>query len=125
MPYDWTWNVVPRALPALMKGLQLTLLVTVAAALCILLPLRRLAREGARAPGATRFGIYFACIGLGYLAIEMALLQKFGLFLGHPNYALSVVLAALLLTTGVGSAWRSPYWSSMATACSMPATPMG
>ena len=33
----------------------------------------------------------------------MALLQKFGLFLGHPNYALSVVLAALLLATGLGS----------------------
>ena len=35
-------------------------------------------------------------LGLGYLAIEIALLQKFGLFLGHPNYSLSVVLAALL-----------------------------
>ncbi len=41
--------------------------------------------------------------GIGYLAIEIALLQKFGLFLGHPNYALSVVLASLLLTSGLGS----------------------
>ena len=31
------------------------------------------------------------------------MLQKFGLFLGHPNYALSVVLAALLISTGLGS----------------------
>jgi hypothetical protein len=37
------------------------------------------------------------------MAIEMALIQKFGLLLGHPNLALSVVLAALLLSTGVGS----------------------
>ena len=33
----------------------------------------------------------------------MALLQKFGLYLGHPNYALSVVLASLLFTAGLGS----------------------
>ena len=41
------------------------------------------------------------------MALEIALLQKFGLFLGHPNYALSVVLAALLLATGVGSLWSA------------------
>ena len=41
--------------------------------------------------------------GSGYLAIEVALLQKFGLLLGHPNYALSVVLATLLLATGLGA----------------------
>lgn len=37
------------------------------------------------------------------MAIEMALIQKFGLLLGHPNHALSVVLASLLLSTGLGS----------------------
>ena len=37
------------------------------------------------------------------MAVEIALLQKFGVFLGHPNYALSVVLAALLLSTGAGA----------------------
>ena len=41
------------------------------------------------------------------MAVEIALLQKFGLFLGHPNYALSVVLAALLLASGVGSLWSA------------------
>jgi len=53
--------------------------------------------------GIGRYGLFFAGAGIGYLAIEIALLQKFGLFLGHPNYALSVVLAALLLATGLGS----------------------
>jgi len=108
--YSYWWHLLSRdplvrdSVPVMELSLLLLMaLVTVAAVLCILLPLRRLARTGARAPGAARFGIYFAAIGLGYLAIEMALLQKFGLFLGHPNYALSVVLAALLLATGVGS----------------------
>jgi hypothetical protein len=47
--------------------------------------------------------VFFAGLGLGYMAVEIALLQRFGLFLGHPNYALSVVLASLLLASGLGS----------------------
>jgi hypothetical protein len=47
---------------------------------------------------------YFAAIGLGYLILEIVLIQRFVLFLGFPTYALSVVLFALLLFTGLGSA---------------------
>ena len=46
---------------------------------------------------------FFAAIGLGFLALEIALIQRFVLFLGFPTYALSVVLFSLLLSTGVGS----------------------
>jgi spermidine synthase len=81
----------------------LALLVSGAAVLCVYLPLRLLAAPGARFASAGRYAVFFAGLGLGFLAIEVALLQKFGLFLGHPNYALSVVLAALLLTSGLGS----------------------
>jgi spermidine synthase len=77
--------------------------VGVAALLCVFLPLRLMAAAGRRAPGAARYGAFFAVIAIGYMAVEIALLQKFGLFLGHPNYALSVVLAALLLFTGIGA----------------------
>jgi spermidine synthase len=108
--YSYWWHVlsseplVRDSVPVMeLSLLMLLALVSLAAVFCIFVPLRQLTREGARAPGAARFGVFFACIGLGYLAIEMALLQKFGLFLGHPNYALSVVLASLLLTTGLGS----------------------
>jgi spermidine synthase len=68
--------------------------------LCVWLPLR-LMTKAATVP--RRHGFIFAGIGLGYLAVEIALLQKFGLFLGHPNYALSVVLAGLLFATGIGA----------------------
>jgi hypothetical protein len=47
---------------------------------------------------------YFAALGLGFLLLEVVLIQRFVLFLGFPTYALSVVLCALLLSTGVG-AW--------------------
>ena len=57
--------------------------------------------------GTWRWVVFFAGAGVGYMALEIAFLQKFGLFLGHPNYALSVVLAVLLLATGVGSLWSA------------------
>lgn len=73
------------------------------AAVLIFLPLRRLARTGLRAPGALRCFAYFAALGLGFMLIEIALMQKLVIFLGHPTYALSVVLAGLLAAAGVGS----------------------
>ena len=49
------------------------------------------------------FLLYFLFIGAGYILIEVALIQKFVLFLGHPTYALTVVIFSMLLSSGVGS----------------------
>jgi hypothetical protein len=46
---------------------------------------------------------YFALIGIGFMMVEIGLLQRMSVFLGHPTYALSVVLFSLILWTGVGS----------------------
>ncbi len=46
---------------------------------------------------------YFWCIGLGFLLVEITLIQRLVLFLGFPTYALSVVLFSLLVFSGVGS----------------------
>lgn len=46
---------------------------------------------------------YFLFLGLGYVLVEMTLVQKFILFLGRPVYALSVVLFSTLLFSGLGS----------------------
>jgi hypothetical protein len=46
---------------------------------------------------------YFAAIGVGFLLFEIALIQRFTLFLGFPTYSLSVVLFSLLVFTGLGS----------------------
>jgi hypothetical protein len=48
---------------------------------------------------------YFAAIGLAYLAAEIAAIQQLHLLLGHPVYAVAATLAAVLLASGVGSAW--------------------
>jgi spermidine synthase len=54
-------------------------------------------------PGVRGFLLYFLFIGAGYILIEVGLIQKFVLFLGHPTYALAVVIFSMLLWTGAGS----------------------
>jgi hypothetical protein len=47
---------------------------------------------------------YFACIGLGYMAVQLALIQRLSIVLGHPITCLALVVATMLLGTGLGSA---------------------
>ena len=53
--------------------------------------------------------LYFIAIGLGYILAEIAFIQRFVLFLGHPTYALTVVIFLMLLASGAGS-WLSRRW---------------
>lgn len=53
--------------------------------------------------------LYFIALGLGYILVEIAFIQRFVLFLGHPTYALTVVIFLLLLSSGAGSL-SSRYW---------------
>ncbi|RPI55691.1 MAG: hypothetical protein EHM55_07120 [Acidobacteria bacterium] len=46
---------------------------------------------------------YFGMLGAGFMLIEVALLQRFVLLLGHPVYSLTVTLFSVLLGTGIGS----------------------
>src|SRR5437867_9073059 len=47
--------------------------------------------------------VYFGALGAGFMLLEVALLQRFVLLLGHPVYSLTVTLFSLLLGTGLGS----------------------
>ncbi len=58
-------------------------------------------RAASRHPGLAM--AYFIALGLGYILVEIALIQRFVLFLGHPTYALTVVVFLLLLSSGAGS----------------------
>lgn len=49
-------------------------------------------------------GQYFLAIGLGFLLIEITFIQRLTLFLGHPLYAVAVVLATFLVFAGLGAA---------------------
>jgi len=77
-------------------------LVTTGAAFLIILPL--LVIRGAAPPRTwvTTLG-YFSCIGVGFMLVEIALIQKLVLFLGHPSYSLTVTLFSMLVFSGLGS----------------------
>jgi len=80
------------------------LLITVAglSATCIVGPL--LLMTGRRSFGGARLlVVYFAAIGLGFMLVETAIMQRMIVMLGHPTYGLSVVLFTLLLSSGCGS----------------------
>jgi len=46
---------------------------------------------------------YFGCLGLGYLFVEVSLIQKFTLFLSHPVLSATTVIASMLVFSGLGS----------------------
>jgi hypothetical protein len=76
-------------------------------ALTLVLPLLA-ARAGSavRLLGNPRFragASYFMLIGLGFMFVEIALIQRFSVYLGHPINALGVLLFTIILATGVGS----------------------
>jgi hypothetical protein len=91
---------VNRAVPLLFG-----LLIVSALATGIVLGLPRLLL-GSRLPsgrGIQRFLWYFIFLGAGYILIQVALVQKFVLFLGHPTYALTVIIFSMLVSSGLGS----------------------
>jgi len=63
--------------------------------------------RGTNCPSRGRLSLYFLLLGLAFLFIEMAFIQKFTLFLSHPLYAVAVVLAAFLVFAGLGSAYSA------------------
>jgi hypothetical protein len=82
--------------------LTLFLLSSVAVAATIMIPLRPALLEIGRTL-ASAGTAYFFLIGVGFMSTEIGLVQRLSVFLGHPIYALSIVLFSLILTTGGGS----------------------
>jgi hypothetical protein len=84
-------------------ALVLILSIALVAVVCtIVLPLRKAVESAPRR--LTVLGtIYFSLIGMGFMFAEISLLQFFGVFLGHPIYAMGVCLFSLILSSGLGS----------------------
>jgi hypothetical protein len=73
------------------------------AAIFLVLPLVAIRPVWSAMPRKAATGLYFACLGAGFMFLEVGLIQRFTLFLGYPTYSLSVTLFALLLFSGLGS----------------------
>jgi hypothetical protein len=80
------------------------------ALLVLLLPW--LGRPGNNAPWSQvlKSLLYFSCLGLGFLFIEIVLIEKAAYFLGDRTYAFSVVLSAMLVFSGLGS-WVAGFFT--------------
>jgi hypothetical protein len=60
-------------------------------------------RQPARAGLSGAEAVYFAALGGGFMLVEIALMQRLALWLGHPTLALTVVLFGILFWAGLGS----------------------
>lgn len=83
--------------------IRLTFQFAVVAFILMFLPVFFVGRRAPRSSGSFQAGVCFLGIGLGFMFVEVGLMQKLTLFLGHPNYAISTVLFSILIFAGVGS----------------------
>jgi hypothetical protein len=91
---DWKVNL----------GVLVLLLVLVISLVAVLLFLvLPLALKSRKKRQSTLPLLYFVAVGMGYILVEIAFIQRFVLFLGHPTYALTVVIFLLMLSSGAGS----------------------
>ena len=114
------WSTLPEVLQLHNQGgatlaeagylvLVATLVQAIMASLVlILLPIwlyQRFVNPARHATSRARLVGYFLLLGLAFLFIEIAFIQKLLLFLHHPLYAIAVVLSSFLIFSGLGSAW--------------------
>jgi len=90
---DWGYLVLVATLvQAIVAGLAI-----------VLVPLLFLRGQGGPRGGRLATCVYFACLGVGYMLVEIVLMQKLSLFLASPIYAASVVLTSFMVFSGLGS----------------------
>jgi spermidine synthase len=78
----------------------------IAAASLVLIPMVqgwRLVFSGYRGKAGTI--LYFACLGLGYIMVEVGLISRFTLALANPTISAAVLIAGMLVFSGLGSLW--------------------
>jgi hypothetical protein len=100
--------------------LLLVLVISLVAVLVFLiLPLILRSTRGSHARQSPLPLLYFVAVGLGYIMVEIAFIQRFVLFLGHPTYALTVVIFLLMISSGAGSLF-SRLWLPRTDLCWIP-----
>lgn len=125
-------GVVPGNITATLVLIFIICLSTIAVIATAVIPSRAKIRNVSRTLSVLGTS-FFLCIGLGFMFVEIALMQRLSIFLGHPVYGLAVALAGIILATGIGSliserfqlnsGWRLTVWS-IGTAVYLAATPI-
>lgn len=92
----------------------------IAAGLFIILPLKFFKKEKNKNDKDNRteeysadkkYLLYFACLGFGYIILQICLIQKFTLFLGHPVITLLTVVSTMLIGSGLGSFFSQKFFA--------------
>ena len=91
-------NIRATATLVLLFGISLALVVAI-----IIWPLMTAGRPAMPTGVFTWTVFYFCGIGIGFMLVQIALLQRFSVFLGHPAYTFSVTLFSMILFAGIGS----------------------
>ena len=99
-PADSADYKINRAVPLLFGLMGISILAT---AVILLLPPLVLGSKLPRERGVQKMLLYFLCIGIGYILVQVSLIQKFVMLLGHPTYALTVIIFSMLVFSGMGS----------------------
>jgi len=105
------WDALPSGVvrgnliaTAVLVGLIASLLLTAIATIFVPLLLRSGIAASATNPGVFWSGAaYFSLIGAGFMLVEIGLIQRLSVFLGHPVYALGILLFSIILSAGLGS----------------------
>lgn len=91
----------------LVATITLVVLLLVLTVLCLVTVIGPLLSKRAPKSSGTQalwpFMLYFSLLGTGFMLVEIGLIQRLSVFLGHPTYALGVLLFTIILSTGIGS----------------------
>ena len=96
-------GVLSTNLMAIHNLLSLIMIVLFLSTVLIVMPLVSKMKNKTREAILNRYTLYFTALGIGFMLIEVSLIQKFAVFLGHPTYSILVVLFTMLLFSGLGS----------------------
>ena len=96
-------GVLSTNLMAIHNLMWLIAIVIILSLFLIIIPLISKMKTGVAKAVFNRYTLYFTALGIGFMLIEISLIQKFAVFLGHPTYSILVVLFTMLLFSGLGS----------------------
>jgi spermidine synthase len=75
----------------------------------ILIPIIGCGRTFMRQSGKLSTVVYFSMLGLGFMLVEISVIQKLTLVIANPLISVAIVISSILIFSGIGSRMSSKY----------------